>query len=476
MSTVQRAVALGTAVTLTAGITILGASAAHAEESTLPGIDLPVPATDVTDTDTNLGSVAREVVVVVDGPDGKPEVRKLKARTQAEAEELATELNAEPGVAASLNRPVEVPTVPSDAGASSKAERSFELTPKASPKSVLAGEPAGSYQWGLHAVNAEGAWSVTRGSGVIVAVVDTGVDTGHPDLVGQVLTQIDLVGDGATGDPVGHGTHVAGIVAAALDGDGTTGLANQVKVLPVRVLGENGGDDSTVANGIITSVNAGAKVINLSLGSEEDSPATHSAVQYALDSGVTVVAAAGNEYEEGNPVEYPVAQRGVIGVASIGAQFNSSAFSNAGSYVDVSAPGEDILSTVPGGWDSFDGTSMAAPFVAATAALVRVANPTLTKAQVDDVLLSTALDDERRRVGSVLRPRARTSRQGHDEGRASPRRDPRHRRRRSPEGQRQGEGDQREVQAQGRREPEQGLAATGPSRCRSRTPTGPGSR
>ena len=154
------------------------------------------------------------------------------------------------------------------------------------------------------------------------------------------------------------------------------------------------GDSLTIASGIVEAVDQGAKVINLSLGSEYSSDIIAAAVGYAIDSGVTVIAAGGNEYAEGNPVDYPAALPGVIGVSSVNRDGQSSVFANSGSYIDIAAPGEDILSTVPGGgWDYMDGTSMAAPFVSATAALVRVANPTLTKAQVDTTLLSTARDD-----------------------------------------------------------------------------------
>ena len=396
--TVRRPLALGAAATLVATMTVAQAGApAHAEESPLPGIQLPTPATDVTDTDSSLASTIREVVVVVEGADGL-EVHKLRTRTHAEAADLAQELDSEPGVTAEANQTFTTPTVESNATGRTKSAGSFDLSGtgsfRSSSVSALATEQFGANQWGLAAVNADGAWSVTRGGGVTVAVIDSGVDATHPDLVGRVLPQIDFVDDPWTGDPEGHGTHVAGIIAASLDGAGVAGLANEVTILPVRVMDASGaGDTLTIAAGILEAVDQGAKVINLSLGGQY-SEIIDDVVAYAVDNGVTVVSAGGNEYMQGNPVEYPAALPGVIAVSSVNQAGQSSIFANSGPYIDIAAPGEDILSTVPGGgWEYADGTSMAAPFVSATAALVRVANPGLSKAQVDATLLATAKDD-----------------------------------------------------------------------------------
>ncbi len=394
------AIALGAAAAMLVGLAATAApTPARADESPLPGVTLAVAATDVTTTDTDLGSVAREVVVVSAGPDG-PRITKLRTRTAQDARVLAADLEAQPGVAAQVNsvRSAPAPAADRSGAPARRASHIPGLAPgglRAAAVPALTGEPMGAQQWGLRAVNAEAAWAITRGSGVTVAVVDSGVDATHPDLVGRILPQIDLVHDGVVGDPDGHGTHVAGIIAAALDGAGSVGLANQVSVLPVRVLDANGsGDDATVGNGITAAVNAGARVINLSLGGEGRSAALERAVQYAVDRGVTVVAAGGNSYETGNPIEYPAALPGVLAVSSLDMDGASSYFSNTGAYIDLTAPGEDILSTVPGAaWAMGSGTSMAAPFVAAAAALVRVANPTLGRTAVDTALLSTALDD-----------------------------------------------------------------------------------
>jgi subtilisin family serine protease len=261
--------------------------------------------------------------------------------------------------------------------------------------SALAAETLGSEQWGLTAVGAEAAWPITRGAGVVVAVVDTGADPSHPDLAGRLLPEIDLVGDGATGDPMGHGTHVSGIIAAALDGKGIAGLANEVQVLPVRALDADGsGDVYTVTDGINRAVAAGASVVNLSLGAQSANSVLRLAVADAHNRGVSVVAAVGNSYTQGNATEYPAGFANVIGVSSVATSGRSSSFANSGGHVDISAPGEDILSTVPGGlWEPWNGTSMATPFVSAAAALVRAANPSFGPAQVAATLTSTAADD-----------------------------------------------------------------------------------
>ena len=139
-----------------------------------------------------------------------------------------------------------------------------------------------------------------------MAVLDSGVDDAHPDLAGRLLPAVDLVGDGLTGDPFGHGTRIAGIIAGVMDGAGIAGVASDVRILPIRVLAADGeGDQNRTARGIRAAVAAGAQVINLSLSSQTESPAQADAIRYALDQGVTVVAAAGNRREPGQPDRLP---------------------------------------------------------------------------------------------------------------------------------------------------------------------------
>jgi subtilisin family serine protease len=281
--------------------------------------------------------------------------------------------------------------------ASSASRPTSDVTPSGGlkkPLPTVRGERLGSSQWGLGAVGAEGAWGITRGSGVTVAVLDSGVDDAHPDLAGRLLPAVDLVGDGRTGDPLGHGTRVAGIIAGVMDGAGIAGVASDVRILPIRVLAADGeGDQNRTARGIRVAVAAGAQVINLSLSSQTESPAQADAIRYALDEGVTVVAAAGNRRDEGSPTVYPAAYPAVIGVSSVGRGLRESGFASRGGFIDLVAPGERVVTTeVGGGWGREDGTSIASAFVSAGAALVRAANPTLSRARVDEILLGTARD------------------------------------------------------------------------------------
>jgi serine protease len=273
-----------------------------------------------------------------------------------------------------------------------------------SPVTAL-GAPAGtdtyrSYQWDLGKVRAVDAWQQSTGAGVTVAVVDSGVEATHPDLVGQVLAGADMI-TGAVGagntDTHGHGTHVAGTIAAVTgNNEGVAGFAPHAKVLPVRVLDANGsGWSSTVAKGIVWAADNGADIVNLSLGGTAPDGAQSNAIKYARSKGVTVIAAAGNYRQNGSPTLYPAAEEGVVAVAATDSVDGVAYYSNAGSYVDVAAPGSSIVSTVPvakGSYSFYSGTSMASPHVAAVAALLKAANPALTPDGIEQALTSSAVD------------------------------------------------------------------------------------
>ncbi|GGC03295.1 S8 family serine peptidase [Cellulomonas carbonis] len=241
------------------------------------------------------------------------------------------------------------------------------------------------------------AWDVATGSGVVVAVLDTGVDSTHPDLAGKVLPGRDLVDDDAdASDPHGHGTAVAGIVAArADDGIGVPGAAWGARVLPVRVADEDGfATDADVAAGITWAVDHGAKVVNISLAGSQEAAVVRAAVADAVARGAVVVTAAGNE---GSDVPmYPAAYaEGIDGLLSVGATDDLgllTPFSSWDDSVTLAAPGVDVIAPVPGGeWVAITGTSAASPFVAGIAALV-VGKVGLTPAQVERRLTATARD------------------------------------------------------------------------------------
>ncbi|MDT0442894.1 type VII secretion-associated serine protease mycosin [Streptomyces johnsoniae] len=266
-------------------------------------------------------------------------------------------------------------------------------------------------QWALDAVNAPAAWATTRGAGVTVAVLDTGVDATHPDLVGGVRSGADFVDMGASpGDPqwAAHGTAMAGIIAGRGHGagrdSGIIGVAPEATILPVRVLLED--DDpqrdearetrsGALAEGIRWAADQGADVINLSLGDDSESahpdPEEDAAVRYALARGAVVVASAGNGGESGDPVSYPAGYPGVIAVAAVDRSGSPAEFSTRRWYATVCAPGKDVIVADPDreyytGW----GTSAAAAFVSGSAALLLAAHPDLTPAQVRTLLASTA--------------------------------------------------------------------------------------
>jgi serine protease len=257
-----------------------------------------------------------------------------------------------------------------------------------------------SQQWDFGKVRVAEAWPTSTGAGVTVAVIDTGVDARHPDLAGNVLSGYDAIANtaGTSTDPNGHGTHVAGTIAALTgNGAGVSAVAPEAKILPITVLGANGsGYMSDTAEGIIWATDHGATVINMSLGSSSKVTAVSNAIAYARSKGVVVVAAAGNERAQGSPTSYPAADAGVIGVAATDSADKVASYSNQGSYVDVAAPGSGIISTYPTAlgmsYASMNGTSMASPHVAAVAALIRAHRPALTPDQVQAAMEGSAVD------------------------------------------------------------------------------------
>jgi thermitase len=256
-------------------------------------------------------------------------------------------------------------------------------------------DPRFPKQWGLRKTGFENAWNSTLGSGVRIAIVDSGADVRHEDLKQKIVRQRDLVNSDATvEDPLEHGTHVAGIAAAEADnGDGVAGGCPNCALLIAKVLdGEGLGTADDVAEGIIWGVDNGAKVINLSLGDRGNARVVRDAVDYATNKGAVVVAAAGNlDHQNPRPTPiYPAAYPNAIAVAATNKEDQRPGFSNYGDWVDMAAPGVSILSTVPGGYYSFSGTSVAAPHVSALASLL--ASQGLDRAGIKKRIFNTAVD------------------------------------------------------------------------------------
>lgn len=237
---------------------------------------------------------------------------------------------------------------------------------------LLPNDPGYAQQYGHAKMNCPAAWDRSTGDpGVVIAIVDTGVQLNHPDLSSKIVPGYDFVnGDTSADDDEGHGTHCAGIAAAATNnGVGIAGVGYQCKIMPVKVLDSQGsGTYANVAAGITWAADNGAKVISLSLGGPSASATLQSAINYAWNRGVVVVAAAGNSNT--SAPSYPAYYDNAIAVGSTDQTDQRSPFSNFGSWVDVAAPGSQIYSTyVGGGYQTLSGTSMACPAVAGLAGL-----------------------------------------------------------------------------------------------------------
>ncbi|CAM4520217.1 type VII secretion-associated serine protease mycosin [Paenibacillus endophyticus] len=251
------------------------------------------------------------------------------------------------------------------------------------------------YQWNLPSIETEKGWNISKGNEeVIIAVLDTGVQSNHPDLKGKITKGINIVDETAEpDDDVGHGTHVSGIIGATVNNsEGVAGLSWYNKIMPIKVLDSSGaGSTYSVAQGIIWAVDHGAKVINMSLGNYAQADFLHDAIKYAYEHDVVMIAASGNDNTDrpGYPAAYPE----VFAVAATDSNKEKASFSNYGNYIDVAAPGDSIASTYPGSqYAALSGTSMASPHVAALAGLIRSVNPELSNEEVMELMRTSASD------------------------------------------------------------------------------------
>ena len=276
-------------------------------------------------------------------------------------------------------------------------------------------DPHYTEQWGLPRIRAPEAWDLTTGDDLIIAVIDTGVDLDHPDLVGKLWTNADEIpdngldddGNGYVDDSHGwdfvnddaepqddywHGTHVAGIAAADTDnGQGVAGVSWGARIMPLKVLDASGeGSYTDVISATVYAANNGARILNLSLGGEYYSAVLAEAVGYARQRGCLLAAAAGND---SGAVFYPAANDGVLAVVATTRWDRRWYRSNYGPEVDAAAPGADIYSTtLDDAYLSASGTSAAAPHVSGLAALVWSVQPDLTNDEVARVITETVRD------------------------------------------------------------------------------------
>lgn len=304
-------------------------------------------------------------MIVVREEQGQPDVAVINMTSAKQLDQTLKALNNDPSVL------------------SVDVDQKVNLLESVTASARIATAAAAYNQWNYTALQLHPIHVHHVGSGTIVAVIDSGVNRTGTDLNGtaqvpQVLDGCDWVtsptnvcrGTGVT-DENGHGTHVAGIIAAKNDGVGITGVAPGSQILPLRVLDANGsGYLSDIAAAIDFAVTNNADVINLSLGGTTNYYLIEEAINQAVDGGVVVVAAAGNSGPNNALPSYPAAYANVIAVAATDSSGVVATYSNQGSYLDVAAPGSAIISTYPNGYASLSGTSMASPHVAGVAALL----------------------------------------------------------------------------------------------------------
>jgi thermitase len=260
------------------------------------------------------------------------------------------------------------------------------------PTSISANDPYYASAWHLGTLNAPAAWNSSKGDGVTVAVLDTGVDATHPDLQGQLVAGWNTYDNNADTSPLcGHGTSVAGVVAAASNNSiGVTSIAWNATIMPMRVTGADCWASASALAGALTwAADHGARVANMSFDGVSGSSTVSSGARYMRSKGGIVFAAAGNSGSASSIAPNP----DMVVVSATDPNDSLRTYSNYGDFVDLVAPGGGIwTTTVGGGYGGFSGTSSSTPVAAGVAALVIAANPSLSSDQVENVLESSSVD------------------------------------------------------------------------------------
>jgi subtilisin family serine protease len=265
-----------------------------------------------------------------------------------------------------------------------KQRNNYSLLPyEIEPVYGLSPQDAQFYGWEIEKFNIKKHWQFSQGEGIVVAVIDTGCDIYHDDLKNNLVEGINLVEKNK--DPIdkcGHGTHVAGTIAAENNGLGMVGVAPKAKIMPIKALDDSGrGNNQDIIQGIYWSVDRGVDFITMSLGSPVPSKKLEEAIEYARQKNVVVFCAAGNSGEE-SEILYPAKYDYPISIGAIDQNFNRTNFTCSGEELDFLAPGHDILSCYPGNaYAKMSGTSMSNPFAVGCAALTKsyFKNRVLTK-------------------------------------------------------------------------------------------------
>lgn len=266
----------------------------------------------------------------------------------------------------------------------------IKITKESILNDVTPNDKGFSSQYYLREINATKAWRVTVGNSLLVGILDTGVDSNHPDLTGKILggdSDLDLQ------DDIGHGTEVAGIIAANTNNNqGIAGIAWNTKILSIRITDEYGqARVSTVVAALDEAYNKGVKIVQISLSTNQFSQALKNTIKQAQDRGILIVSTGGNTGVE--ELRYPAAFDGVIGVGAVNEAKQRESYSTTGEHVSLVAPGSYIYTTSPSSnYSEVSGTSFSAPQAAGTAALVWSIAPNLTNEEVREILIQSASD------------------------------------------------------------------------------------
>ena len=255
---------------------------------------------------------------------------------------------------------------------------------------VITNDTAFSYQYYLKQIKSTTAWATTVGREISVAILDTGVDINHPDLAGKIPYGVSIDTLDQT-DLIGHGTQVAGIIAANTNNyKGIAGIAWNAKIIPIRITNDDGeASISTVISALEKAYENGVKIVQISLGTNEYSKFLEDAIKSAQNRGILIVSTAGNSGI--NEIRYPAAFDGVIGVGAVDRENKIESYSTVGNHVTLVAPGSSIFTTSPNSnYVAVSGTSFAAPQVTGAATLVWSIAPQLSPEEVREILIQSA--------------------------------------------------------------------------------------